>query len=62
MTNDLATRLDDVCESLERQRKEFEEAILLCGEIIKNMSERMERVEQWMLEKNKLKLAKIKTP
>lgn len=60
MNCDLEKRLDAVCESLEAQKYEFEEAAKLCVEAFHGMSQRLERVERWMAEKNKLKLAKTK--
>jgi hypothetical protein len=60
MNADLERRLDAVCDSLEYQKNEFEEAARLCVEALHGMSQRLERVEKWMTEKNKLKLEKTK--
>ncbi|CEG60954.1 hypothetical protein [Legionella micdadei] len=60
---DLEKRLDAVCESLESQRQEFEEACHLVVEAINNMSQRVERIEKWMLnkERRKQQLALVRT-
>ena len=60
MNCDLEKRLDAVCESLEIQTHEFEDAAKLCVEAFHGMNQRLERIEKWMADKNKLKLAKIK--
>lgn len=60
MNDDLEKRLDAVCESLESQKFEFEEAAKCCVEAIYGMDQRLERLEKWMEEKNKLKMEKIK--
>jgi len=63
MNDDLQRRLNAVCESLDSQRQEFEEACNLVVEAIKEMSKRVERIEKWMLikEKTKKKLTLIPT-
>lgn len=58
---DLEKRFDAVCESLEEKRQEFEEACQLLVDAIGALNNRVERIEKWMLEKNKLKLVKEKT-
>lgn len=60
MSTDLEKRLDAVCESLDIQRNEFDQAAKCLIEAIQVMHERVERVEQWMLEKNKLRSVKTK--
>lgn len=53
MTTDvyeLESRLNAVLESLEAERKDFEEGAKLCVEAIHGMHERLERIEKWMLE------------
>lgn len=60
MNDELEQRLDAVCESLDVQKAEFEAAAKCCVEAIQGMNHRLERVEKWMLEKNRLKLEKIK--
>jgi len=60
MIDDLEKRLDAVCESLAHQKNEFEEAARLCVEALHGMSQRVERLEKWMTEKNRLKLEKTK--
>lgn len=62
MNNDLEKRLDAVCDSLHAQKMEFEEAAKCCVEAMEGINKRLERVEKWMLEKNKLKLERIKIP
>lgn len=47
---DLEKRLDTICESLESQRREFEEGVRLCTEVVEGMHQRLERVEKWMSE------------
>lgn len=55
MTTDvfeLESRLNVVLESLEAERKEFEEAAKLCVEAIFGIHQRLERIEKWMLKPN----------
>jgi hypothetical protein len=60
MIDDLERRLDAVCDSLEHQKSEFEEAARLCVEALYGMNQRVERIEKWMTEKNRQKLEKTK--
>lgn len=60
MSVDLERRLDAVCESLEEQKNEFEEAAKMCVEAFHGMHQRLERIEQWMEAKNQLKAEKTK--
>jgi len=60
MSVDLENKLDAVLESLEHQKNEFEEGATMCVEALHGMHQRLERIEKWMTEKNRLKLAKIK--
>ncbi len=54
MTEDLERRLDAVCESLDKQKFEFEEAAKCCVEAIQGMNERLERLEKWMANQEKV--------
>jgi len=50
MNKDLEGRLDAICESLEIQRNEFEEAAKCCVEAIQGMDLRITRLEKWMID------------
>lgn len=50
MNKDLENRLDAMCESLELQKNEFEEAAKCCVEAIQGMNQRIERIEKWMID------------
>jgi hypothetical protein len=61
--SDLQKRLDAVCDSLDVQVNEFEEAAKLCVEAIHGMHLRMERIEKWIAESKNLKqMERIKAP
>lgn len=46
--NDLEQRLDEVCESMDLAKAEFEQATQLLVESLKTIHERLERVEKWI--------------
>lgn len=50
---DLQIDLEEVCIALDEQSKAFDEATIKCYEAINGMSERMERIEKWILEQKK---------
>lgn len=47
---EIEKRVDAICESLESQKFEFEEAAKLCVEAVQGLHLRMERIEKWILE------------
>jgi vacuolar-type H+-ATPase subunit I/STV1 len=55
MIKELEQRLDVICESLEGQKEEFEEAATLCAQAINGMNQRVERIEKWMENVNQLR-------
>jgi hypothetical protein len=50
---DLQIDFEEVCTALDGQSKAFDEATLKCYEAINGMSQRMERIEKWILEQEK---------
>ncbi len=55
----LEQRLEAISESTLTQCKEFEDAVMMVAEAIKGMHERMERIEKWILTKEKRQKGKI---
>lgn len=61
---ELEIRLNKVLESLEEERKDFEDGAKLCVEAIHGVHQRLERIEKWMLkhsEEEKAQRPPIKT-
>lgn len=54
MIEDLEKRLETIYASLDNQKFEFEEAARCCVEAIHGMNERLERLEKWMANQEKL--------
>jgi len=53
MTDDLIRKLDTAIAALELQAQGFDEGTKCCFDALRHMSERVERLEQWMIEEKK---------
>jgi|KBSSwiStaDraftv2_1062776.scaffolds.fasta_scaffold574260_4 hypothetical protein len=56
MTDDLIRKLDTAIAALELQAQGFDEGTKCCFDALRHMSERVERLEQWMLKEQDKKV------